>query len=212
MVRLHASRHSNFVICVAFSQKPRHAASVLPPPPGALGVCSLGLPCVLPGDRARLPGAVPPPVANCEGSCGDSGAIAGAWGTGAPSCEAGAEVLGDAGLAGGPPLTTPPDEPPPHGRAEAGDPPLERPSWATRGPLMAALAGAPSTSRAIACKDGKGAAKPTAAAMEQTRRSRDMRTSPLPTSSPGNAKGRRFVRRGGGPRWRCPNNGADGFA
>ena len=193
MVRLHAARHSDFDMCVALSQKPMHAASVLPPPPGALGDCSLGLGCVLPGDSARLPEAVPPPVANCEGSCGDSGAIAGAWGAGAPSCEAGADVLGDAGLAGGPLLMTPPDEPLPDGRAGAGDPPPERPSWATRGPLAAALAGALSTSRAIASKDSKGAAKPTAAAMKQTRHTRGMKTSLCPRLKR-QRKGGRFVR------------------
>src|SRR5215468_1063567 len=104
MVRLQASRHSAFVIWVAFSQKPMHAASVLPPPPGALGACSLGLP----GDRAKLLEPAAPPVANCDGSCGDSGAIAGAWGAGAPSCEAGGDVLGDTGLGGGPLVMTPP--------------------------------------------------------------------------------------------------------
>jgi hypothetical protein len=120
-----------------------HAASDLPPPPGALGACSLGLP----GDSARLPEPLAPPVANCEGSCGDSGAIAGAWGAGAPSCEAGAEGLGDTGLGdtglgdtglgGGPLVMTPPDPL----RAEdllpadrvAVDPPPERPSCAIRG-------------------------------------------------------------------------------
>jgi hypothetical protein len=103
-----------------------HAASDLPPPPGALGVCSLGLP----GDSARLPEPVAPPVANCEGSCGDSGAIPGAWGAGAPSCEAGAEGLGDTGLGGGPLVMTPPDPLLPEDLVAALDPPPERASWA----------------------------------------------------------------------------------
>ena len=77
MVRLQACRHSAFVMWVAFSQKPMHASRLLPPPPGALAACSLGLPCELPGDSARLPGR-PLPVANCVCCWGDSGAIAGA--------------------------------------------------------------------------------------------------------------------------------------
>ena len=66
MVRLQASRHSVFVMCVAFSQKPMQSASNLPPPPGALGAFWLGLPepDEVPGDRARLLGLVEPPVEN----------------------------------------------------------------------------------------------------------------------------------------------------
>ena len=72
MVRRQAAFHSVFVICVSRSQKPMQSASVLPPPPGALGANSLGLWCGCPGESARVLGAEPP-VANCVDSCGDSG-------------------------------------------------------------------------------------------------------------------------------------------
>jgi len=54
------------------------SARDLPPPPGALGADSLGLglPEEEPGESARLLAPVEPPVANCVGSCGESGAIA----------------------------------------------------------------------------------------------------------------------------------------
>jgi hypothetical protein len=50
------------------------STSRLPPPPGVLGAVSLGLD--EPGDRARVL-TVDPPVANCVGSCGESGAMSG---------------------------------------------------------------------------------------------------------------------------------------
>jgi hypothetical protein len=43
-VRLHAARHSAFVICVWRSQKFMQSARVLPPPPGVLGAGWLALP------------------------------------------------------------------------------------------------------------------------------------------------------------------------
>jgi hypothetical protein len=82
MVRRQAAFHSVLVICVSRSQKPMQAASVLPPPPGALGADSLGLDEDVPGERARLLGA-DPLVANCVGSCGDSGATGASSGMGA---------------------------------------------------------------------------------------------------------------------------------
>jgi hypothetical protein len=50
------------------------STSRLPPPPGVLGAVSLGLD--EPGERARVL-TVDPPVANCVGSCGESGAMSG---------------------------------------------------------------------------------------------------------------------------------------
>jgi hypothetical protein len=50
------------------------STSRLPPPPGVLGADSLGLD--EPGDRARVL-TVDPPVANCVGNCGESGAMSG---------------------------------------------------------------------------------------------------------------------------------------
>lgn len=76
MVRWQAAFHSALLMWVAASQKPMQSAKVLPPPPGALGVDWLELP-EAPGDRARLLPDVTPPVANCVGSCGESGATAG---------------------------------------------------------------------------------------------------------------------------------------
>jgi hypothetical protein len=75
--RLQAARHSTLVMCVAASQKPMQSASVLPPPPGALGADSLGLLLPeFPGERARL-GAPPPPVANWLGKGSAMGASPG---------------------------------------------------------------------------------------------------------------------------------------
>jgi hypothetical protein len=73
-VRKHDARHSRLLICVADSQKPMQSTSRLPPPPGVLGADSLGLD--EPGDKARVL-TVDPPVANCVGSCGESGAMFG---------------------------------------------------------------------------------------------------------------------------------------
>ena len=81
MVRWQAARHSGLLMCVALSQKPMQSASDLPPPPGALGADSLGL-AELPGERARLLCAGTPPPEICVDSCGDSGAMAGAWAAG----------------------------------------------------------------------------------------------------------------------------------
>src|SRR5438874_7122497 len=52
IVRLQATRHSAFVMCVSRSQKPMQSWSDLPPPPGLLGADSLGL---APGDSAKPP-------------------------------------------------------------------------------------------------------------------------------------------------------------
>ncbi len=104
-VRLHAARHSALVMCVPASQNPMQSASVLPPPPGALGADSLG--DADPGDSARLLEPVEPPVENCVGSCGESGAMPGACGAGAASIDDGLEALGATGLVGGPLVTTP---------------------------------------------------------------------------------------------------------
>src|SRR5262245_28058068 len=86
MVRRQAAFHSALVMCVSRSQKPMQSASVLPPPPGALGANSLGLPGEVPGESARLLGAEPP-VANWVGSCGDSGAMGASCGAGAASAD-----------------------------------------------------------------------------------------------------------------------------
>src|SRR5215472_3106290 len=129
MVRLQACRHSAFVMWVAFSQKPMHASRVLPPPPGALVACSLGLPGELPGDSARLPPGAPLPVLNCVCCWGDNGAIAGACGAGDRNCDWGAGALGVTGLGGGAVegRTV-------VGRTAADDPAPERPSCAIAGP------------------------------------------------------------------------------
>src|SRR5262245_42845653 len=76
--RLQAARHSTLLMCVAASQKPMQSASDLPPPPGALGADSLGLPVPdeVPGVRARL-GEEPPPVANWLGKGSDIGSKGG---------------------------------------------------------------------------------------------------------------------------------------
>ena len=60
-------------MCVSLSQNPMQSLRLFPPPPGALGAASLGLP--LPGDSAKLLAPVEPPEENCVCSCGDSGAI-----------------------------------------------------------------------------------------------------------------------------------------
>ena len=73
-MRKHDARHSRLLMCVADSQKPMQSTSRLPPPPGVLGAVSLGLD--EPGERARVL-TVDPPVANCVGSCGESGAMSG---------------------------------------------------------------------------------------------------------------------------------------
>jgi hypothetical protein len=72
------------------------SASVLPPPPGALGADSLGLPDAVLGDSARL-GWVTPPVANCVGSCGESGGIGASSGMGAAIADGGVVASGGGG-------------------------------------------------------------------------------------------------------------------
>ena len=75
-------------MCVALSQKPMQSASVLPPPPGALGFDSLS-----DGDKARLllRGTPPPP----ESSVGSGGAVGATFGT----CGAGEPVDDAEGVA-----------------------------------------------------------------------------------------------------------------
>jgi hypothetical protein len=58
------------------------SASVLPPPPGALGADSLWLPKDELGESARL-GCGVPPEEICVGSCGDSGGMGASSGMGA---------------------------------------------------------------------------------------------------------------------------------
>ena len=70
-VRVHATRHSALLMCVARSQKFMQSCSVAPPP-GVLGALALDV-AVPPGDSARLL-AVCPPLDSCVCSCGDSGA------------------------------------------------------------------------------------------------------------------------------------------
>ncbi len=96
MLRTQAAFHSAFVMCVPRSQKPMQSASVLPPPPGALGAVSLGLPDELPGDKARL-GRTTLEVANCSGNCGESGATGASWGIGSPIAEGGVAATAGAG-------------------------------------------------------------------------------------------------------------------
>ena len=81
-VRWHAARHSDFDMCVAGSQNPMQSLSVLPPPPGVLGLVSLGLPGdVAPGVSARLPlpwfAGTPPLEEMPGGTGGESGATLG---------------------------------------------------------------------------------------------------------------------------------------
>src|SRR5256885_11884578 len=84
-------------MCVSRSQKPMQSASDLPPPPGALGADSLGLAAEEAlGDRARL-GCVTPPVANCVGSCGESGAMGASSGMGAAIADGGVTISGGCG-------------------------------------------------------------------------------------------------------------------
>jgi hypothetical protein len=73
---------------VAASQKPMQSFSVLPPPPGALGADSLGLAEEEPGDRASVL-VVVPPVENCSGSWGESGAMSGTRSIGGAMAEGG---------------------------------------------------------------------------------------------------------------------------
>jgi hypothetical protein len=100
-VRLHAARHSAFVMWVSRSQKFMQSARVLPPPPGALAVASLGLALtvgarlVRPGDAAedeRL-GGVPPLDKGTVVICGDMDGSGETDGKGEPTAGGGAGLL-----------------------------------------------------------------------------------------------------------------------
>ena len=80
------------------------SASVLPPPPGALGADSLWLPEDEPGESARLGCGVPPPEI-CVGSCGDSGGMGASSGRGAAIAD-GVVVTSGAGGGAEVPLVT----------------------------------------------------------------------------------------------------------
>jgi hypothetical protein len=97
MVRTQAAFHSALLMCVSRSQNPMQSASELPPPPGALGADSLGLGAEMAlGDSARL-GCVTPSVANCVGSCGESGAMGASSGVGAAIADGGVTRSGGGG-------------------------------------------------------------------------------------------------------------------
>ena len=88
--RWQAAFHSCFVMCVARSQKPMQSLKLLPPPPAALGTCSLGLP----GESASELGLAAPPLDDVTGACdGDRGAVVGVCGAGAPIAEGGVGVV-----------------------------------------------------------------------------------------------------------------------
>ena len=192
MVRLHASRHSAFVMCVAGSQNPMQSAKLLPPPPGALGADSLGLLDEAPGDRARLPEPVVPPVENCVGSCGESGAIAGAWGVGEPTTDGGLDVLSVTGAAGGPLLMTPlvDDVPGRTGLAE-GDPDRScaRP-WPLPVTIPPILCNPPPADRAVAASGCREIIEIATAARGQARRSTSMGHHPFPAAPESNVQPR----------------------
>lgn len=91
-VRVQAERHSTLLMCVPLSQNPMHAASVSPPPPGALGADSLGLgpdvADVVEEDVVDV--TVPPPLESMIwAGVGDSGAMAASSGIGAAMAEGG---------------------------------------------------------------------------------------------------------------------------
>src|SRR4051812_16338745 len=77
-------------MCVPASQKPIQSLNDLPPPPGALGADSLGLP----GDSAKPPLCLgtPPPDNTFDGCCGDSGDMPGTCGAGVPIADEGGAV------------------------------------------------------------------------------------------------------------------------
>jgi hypothetical protein len=104
-MRAQAARHSALLMCVCASQKPMHAGTPCPPPPGALAAVSLGL-----GDPPALLGVLVA-VATCAGSWGESGAMAGCCGMGAAICDAGvaADAAWDAVAAEPPPPPPPPE-------------------------------------------------------------------------------------------------------
>jgi hypothetical protein len=186
MVRLQATRHSAFVMCVAGSQKLMQSSKVLPPPPGALGADWLGLPEDAPGDRAMLLAPVPvePPVENCVGSCGEFGAIAGALGKVAGSVDDGpVEGLGVAGAAGGPVVMTPLGEVLPERPGLADGVPDRAcaiacpPRGAATSPVTCEL---PPPDRAAATSTENGHNSTAAAAIGQMRRSTSIGNRPFP--------------------------------
>ena len=108
-VRWQARRHSALVMWVAASQKPMHAWSVLPPPPGRLGLVSLpvapdsaALPTpvvVSPGSPPPAPVREPPPLLSIigPGTCDIEGR-GDRLGAGVPAAERGwlpEDVVGD---------------------------------------------------------------------------------------------------------------------
>src|SRR5262249_31781281 len=111
-MRRQAARHSALLMCVPLSQNPMQSCKLLPPPPGALGAFSLGLPVPPePGDSAREPDPVPPvlPPDDAEGGGrdGESGATGAARCIGVLVADGGVEPwLADGGL-GTPPVLRP---------------------------------------------------------------------------------------------------------
>ena len=95
--RWQAAFHCCFVMCVSRSQKPMQSLKLLPPPPAALGACSLALP----GVSANELGLAAPPLDAVAGGCdGDRGAVVGVCGAGVPIAEAGGAMLVAAGFGG----------------------------------------------------------------------------------------------------------------
>jgi hypothetical protein len=95
--RWQAAFHCCFVMWVSRSQKPMQSLKLLPPPPAALGACSLALP----GERANELGLAAPPLDDAAGGCeGDSGAVMDVCGAGVPIAEGGAGVAVAAGFGG----------------------------------------------------------------------------------------------------------------
>jgi hypothetical protein len=86
-------------MCVAGSQKLMQSLTVLPPPPGVLVACSLGLP----GERANVLGLATPPPDGVVVDCGgDGGSVAGVCGAGVAIAEGGGGVAVVAAGGGGP--------------------------------------------------------------------------------------------------------------
>jgi hypothetical protein len=83
---------------VARSQKPMQSARVLPPPPGALGVDSLGLVDAVLVDRVPPGETTDPPEEIAVGNCCDKGAGAVSSVIGAAVADAGAATVGAGGL------------------------------------------------------------------------------------------------------------------
>lgn len=114
-IRKHAARHSALLMCVPLSQNPIQSCKLLPPPPGALGAFSLGLPVSPtpePGDSARAPDPVPPCVLPPDdsdgwGSEGERGATGAACCIGVPITDGGVEPWFVDGGLGTPPVLRP---------------------------------------------------------------------------------------------------------